>query len=58
MMAPPLTPEIRRQAKNQASDTGNAQAMNDKVSAVIIRRNSGTLPNWRAAQRPAIAPIR
>ncbi|MNT65986.1 hypothetical protein D3C72_2040160 [compost metagenome] len=40
MIAPPATPESKRQPKNQLTDKGKAQAKNDRVTASIISRST------------------
>ena len=58
MITPPEMPENSRQAKNQPSDKGTAQAKNDRVTSSIIARSTAGLEKRRASGRPARAPTR
>ncbi|MNG04747.1 hypothetical protein D3C84_879020 [compost metagenome] len=40
MIAPPATPDSKRQPKNQLTDNGKPQAKNARVTASIIRRRA------------------
>ncbi|MNL24405.1 hypothetical protein D3C87_1458360 [compost metagenome] len=56
--APPATPERNRQAKNQAKDTGHAQAKNAMLASSIIARRVNRVEVFDASERPKRAPAR
>jgi hypothetical protein len=58
MMIPPVRPDRKRQAKNQANDTGVELAKKERVASSIITRNARTAPIRVAKARAASAPAR
>jgi hypothetical protein len=58
MMAPPASPDTKRQPKNQLTDSGNAQAAKASVANTIIVRSAFRWFRWRPSGRPTMAPAR
>ena len=56
MRAPPATPDARRQTKNQANDSGTAQAKNATVASAIMVRRVATGPQRDASDDARSAP--
>ncbi|MNF93771.1 hypothetical protein D3C84_764570 [compost metagenome] len=56
--APPAVPERKRQAKNHAKDTGQAQAKNARLASNIIALRVNAVEVLAAKDRPEIAPAR
>ena len=55
---PPATPEAKRQRKNQAKDSGSAQAKKATVTSAIMPRSIRGAPARRASDRAQSAPPR
>ncbi len=55
---PPEMPEAKRQVKNQPKESGNAQAKNAAVVAIIMPRSAGLAPAFSAIGRASRAPAR
>ncbi|MNJ02798.1 hypothetical protein D3C73_1628840 [compost metagenome] len=51
-------PDKKRQAKNQAKDTGQAQAKNAMLASSIIARKVTRVEVFAASERPNMAPAR
>ncbi|MNL00947.1 hypothetical protein D3C87_1213990 [compost metagenome] len=58
MMAPPDSPDRKRQTKYQLVETGNAQAKNAAVAATISQRSAWRLDSRAAIGRPNSAPAK
>ncbi|MNT94800.1 hypothetical protein D3C72_2365600 [compost metagenome] len=58
MIAPPARPETKRQAKNHATESGQAQAKKATVAASINTRNTVRLDQTDTSGRPSKAPAR
>ena len=58
MVAPPDTPARKRQKKNQATDSGKAQAKKASDAAAVSNRSTVRLESARAIERPVSAPTR
>ncbi|SOZ09597.1 protein of unknown function (plasmid) [Cupriavidus taiwanensis] len=58
MMAPPESPDRKRQMKNQLRETGSAHAKNAAVAVSIIQRMTFRFDMRAASKRPDSAPTR
>ncbi len=58
MMIPPVSPDRKRQAKNQVNDTGAELAKKESVASSIMARSALTAPMRVATARAATAPAR
>jgi hypothetical protein len=58
MMAPPVTPDSKRQKKNQPGETGTAQARNASAVSAIDSFSAATEPMVDASRRPPMAPTK